>query len=356
MRALRPPDRRRTSRRSPTRGVGVAHCPTLEHAARRRHRARARRCSTPAFASGSASTARPRTSAATCSSRSSRRCSSRAARGGPGGDDRPRRAAPRHARRRGGARPRRHRLARAGQARGPRRVAHGRAGNRRRRDPVAGLVLAGPHRVDRLYVGGEEVVRDGHARRTPTRRRSRGTIALQARRFAPCVRSRRTSSTPRAASLQPASASSSTAATSSSRRGETDDDGRIRELADVEPGRVPARLPSAVAVLPPRRARARAGRRRLPRPAARLVRTGARPTAAAERRGARRAVQRAHRVRRTARGARGPARPCRRGRARADATSEKLEALETHPRNRRSALAAEQRGDRARRCSPSSPC
>jgi 8-oxoguanine deaminase len=29
-------------------------------------------------------------------------------------------------------------------------------------DPVAGLVLAGPHRVDRLYVGGEEIVSDGH--------------------------------------------------------------------------------------------------------------------------------------------------------------------------------------------------
>ena len=29
-------------------------------------------------------------------------------------------------------------------------------------DPIAGLVFAGPHRVDRLYVGGEEVVRDGH--------------------------------------------------------------------------------------------------------------------------------------------------------------------------------------------------
>jgi cytosine/adenosine deaminase-related metal-dependent hydrolase len=28
-------------------------------------------------------------------------------------------------------------------------------------DPVASLVFAGPHRVDRLYVGGEEVVRDG---------------------------------------------------------------------------------------------------------------------------------------------------------------------------------------------------
>jgi len=29
-------------------------------------------------------------------------------------------------------------------------------------DPVAGLVLSAPHRVDRLYVRGEEVVRDGH--------------------------------------------------------------------------------------------------------------------------------------------------------------------------------------------------
>jgi cytosine/adenosine deaminase-related metal-dependent hydrolase len=29
-------------------------------------------------------------------------------------------------------------------------------------DPVAGLVLSGPHRVNRLYVAGEEVVHDGH--------------------------------------------------------------------------------------------------------------------------------------------------------------------------------------------------
>jgi cytosine/adenosine deaminase-related metal-dependent hydrolase len=29
-------------------------------------------------------------------------------------------------------------------------------------DPVAGVVLSAPHRVDRLYVGGEEVVRHGH--------------------------------------------------------------------------------------------------------------------------------------------------------------------------------------------------
>jgi cytosine/adenosine deaminase-related metal-dependent hydrolase len=32
-------------------------------------------------------------------------------------------------------------------------------------DPVASLVFAGPHRVDRLYVGGEEVVRDGRLAR-----------------------------------------------------------------------------------------------------------------------------------------------------------------------------------------------
>src|SRR5206468_6377105 len=29
-------------------------------------------------------------------------------------------------------------------------------------DLVAGLVLAGPHRVDRVVVGGEDAVRDGH--------------------------------------------------------------------------------------------------------------------------------------------------------------------------------------------------
>jgi len=29
-------------------------------------------------------------------------------------------------------------------------------------DPVAGLVFSGPHRVDRLVVGGDDVVRDGH--------------------------------------------------------------------------------------------------------------------------------------------------------------------------------------------------
>ena len=50
-------------------------------------------------------------------------------------------------------------------------------------DPVAGLVLSGPHRVDRLVVGGTDVVRDGalvHADEAEIARAHR----VQARRFA----------------------------------------------------------------------------------------------------------------------------------------------------------------------------
>lgn len=50
-------------------------------------------------------------------------------------------------------------------------------------DPVAGLVFAGPHRVDRLYVGGEEVVRDGHLVRGDEREIAREQ-RRQAERFA----------------------------------------------------------------------------------------------------------------------------------------------------------------------------
>jgi len=46
-------------------------------------------------------------------------------------------------------------------------------------DPVAGLVFAGPHRVDRLYVGGEEVVHEGHLVRA-----DEGEIAREQRRQA----------------------------------------------------------------------------------------------------------------------------------------------------------------------------
>ena len=50
-------------------------------------------------------------------------------------------------------------------------------------DPVAGLVFAGPHRVDRLFVGGEEVVRDGHLVRADERELAK-EHRRQAERFA----------------------------------------------------------------------------------------------------------------------------------------------------------------------------
>jgi cytosine/adenosine deaminase-related metal-dependent hydrolase len=46
-------------------------------------------------------------------------------------------------------------------------------------DPVAGLVLSGPHRVDRLIVAGEDVVRDGELVRVDERE-----IAREHRRVA----------------------------------------------------------------------------------------------------------------------------------------------------------------------------
>jgi cytosine/adenosine deaminase-related metal-dependent hydrolase len=49
-------------------------------------------------------------------------------------------------------------------------------------DPVAGFVLSGPHRVDRLYVGGDEVVRDGHLVRADEDEIAR-QHRVQARRF-----------------------------------------------------------------------------------------------------------------------------------------------------------------------------
>src|SRR6266566_10140245 len=51
-------------------------------------------------------------------------------------------------------------------------------------DPVGGLVLSAPHRVDRLYVGGEEVVRDGRLVQADEDEIARHH-RVQARRFAP---------------------------------------------------------------------------------------------------------------------------------------------------------------------------
>jgi cytosine/adenosine deaminase-related metal-dependent hydrolase len=51
-------------------------------------------------------------------------------------------------------------------------------------DPVAGLVFAGPHRVDRLFVGGEEIVREGRLVRADEEEIAR-QHRVQARRFVP---------------------------------------------------------------------------------------------------------------------------------------------------------------------------
>jgi cytosine/adenosine deaminase-related metal-dependent hydrolase len=51
-------------------------------------------------------------------------------------------------------------------------------------DPVAGWVFSLPHRVDRLYVGGEEVVRDGHLVKADEEQIAR-EHRVQARRFLP---------------------------------------------------------------------------------------------------------------------------------------------------------------------------
>jgi cytosine/adenosine deaminase-related metal-dependent hydrolase len=51
-------------------------------------------------------------------------------------------------------------------------------------DPVAGLVFAGPHRVDRLFVGGEEIVREGRLMRADEEEIAR-QHRVQARRFVP---------------------------------------------------------------------------------------------------------------------------------------------------------------------------
>ena len=50
-------------------------------------------------------------------------------------------------------------------------------------DLVAGLVFSGPHRVDRLYVSGEEIVRDGHLIRADEREIAK-EHRVQAERFA----------------------------------------------------------------------------------------------------------------------------------------------------------------------------
>ena len=140
-------------------------------------------------------------------------------------------------------------------------------------DPVAGLVFAAPHRVDRLVVGGRGRRPRRCARTTPTRTRSRAPIGSRREdshreRLDLHPRPRHGSGRARAGRLRGARSRDGLPATS----GETDADGRISPLAEgLEPGDVLARLPPAVGVLHPRRARGRARRGPLPRAAPRLA-------------------------------------------------------------------------------------
>ncbi len=159
-----------------------------------------------------------------------------------------------------GARPGRHRLARAREVRRRRRLALDGLELGGADDPVAALVFGGPHRVDRLYVGGDEVVRDGRLVRADEERDRAASTAAGAKIRGVTPRSRPTCSTPAPASRRRACASSSSAsARRSSPTGTTNDDGRIARARDgPRSGRVPPRLPPALAVLPPSRARDRA--------------------------------------------------------------------------------------------------
>ena len=170
----------------------------------------------------------------------------------------------------------RHRLARAGQAGRPRDLAHRRARARRRRRPgrrarplrartastgcssaaTRSCAAAGSSRADEAEIAREH--------RAPGRDGSAG-VESDRDRLDPRARHRARRARP------PASASSSGGASELVGSGETDADGRIRELADAGAGHLPDRLPPALAVLPPGRARGRARRGPLPHPAARLL-------------------------------------------------------------------------------------
>ena len=229
---------------------------------------------------------------------------------------------------------RRHRLARAGQARRLRRLADRRARARRRRRSGRRPrpLRAAPRRPAVRRRRGRRPRRPARAGR---RGRDRaGASARRRRRFSAMSVSLSTHvlDTERG---RPGSGVRVELLPRRRARGERarpTPTGAIAELAaELEPGRLPARLPPALAVLPARRARGRARGRPPPRPAARLLLSGARATAAAERRRARGALRGTHATRRAARRARGSARIAPTTRSPSWSEAEKLEALNAHP-------------------------
>ena len=102
-------------------------------------------------------------------------------------------------------------------------------------DLVANLVFSGPHRVDRLYVAGEEVVRDGRLTRADERQIAE-EHRVQARRFAHVTTVSTHVLDTAAGRPARASAWSCCAVTTVVAEGATDGDGRIGRFAEVEPG------------------------------------------------------------------------------------------------------------------------
>ena len=197
-------------------------------------------------------------------------------------------------------------------------------------DPVAGIVFAGPHRVDRLVVGGEEVVRDGALVR---RRRGRDR-AGPSRPGAKVLRHERLPLDPRARHRGGPAGRRSGGRAAARRRAGSRAPRPTTTAARASPRRS-SRGATASSSTRRRRSSAASSSSSSSRRATTTCRfssprSRARATAAAERRGARGALRRQDAVRRAPRRARGPART-RRAVIDELTDAEKREVLDAHP-------------------------
>ena len=282
-------------------GVGRRPLPDVEPPARRRCRAGA-----PAARRGRARRSRRRRLRVERARRSLPRGQAGAARRArprrPGGADGARGAPARHARRRRGAPPRRHRLARAGQAGRSRDLAR-RTGSSSAVPTISSRVSSSPARI--ASIGSSSAARTScAAARSSGRTRPRSRATIVSRRED--SRRDRVALDPRPRHRRRAARSgrarrAATAATSSSPRRETDEDGRARSSrtgssrARTRSSSTRRRRSSGASSSRSSSATATTTSRSSSRP------TDARPTGAADRRGARRALRGADALRRAAR-------------------------------------------------------